>query len=98
MTSIQVEVIYLSEQAMFQKNLELSEGATIEDAIQVSGLLESFTELVDRELVVGVYGKKLPMTQRVSNGDRVEVYRPLLIDPKEARRQRAEEKRKNKKA
>jgi hypothetical protein len=68
----------------------LAPGASIGDAIARSGLLELVPELKRRSLDVGVYGRPAAIDAPVHDGDRVEVYRPLTIDPKEARRLRAQ--------
>jgi len=60
-----------------------------EAAIQASGLLELFPEIALTELKVGIFGVAGKLDQLVREGDRIEIYRPLVHDPKEARRQRA---------
>jgi putative ubiquitin-RnfH superfamily antitoxin RatB of RatAB toxin-antitoxin module len=68
--------------------LSLPAGATVGDALRQSGLLERHSEIELDSLKVGVWGKLRPLTDVLRDGDRVEVYRPLKVDPKEARRQR----------
>ena len=58
-------------------------GATVRDVLEKSGLLP----LVEGK--VGIFGKTVQVDARVAHGDRIEIYRPLAVDPKEARRQRA---------
>jgi putative ubiquitin-RnfH superfamily antitoxin RatB of RatAB toxin-antitoxin module len=86
---VEVEVAYakLEEQALVV--LQMPEGSTVEAAIQASGLLERFPEIALSELKVGIFGVVCKLDQPVSEGDRIEIYRALLHDPKEARRQRA---------
>ena len=86
---IEVEVVYALPQQQVIKNVELSAGLTVQDAINLSGLLEIFPEIRQSSLNVGVFGKVCSIEQRLKNADRVEIYRPLIHDPKEARRQRA---------
>ena len=62
-------------------------GARVADVIDESGLLQSHPEIKD--MSVGIFGALVPLTRLVKTGDRIEIYRPLLIDPKEKRRQRA---------
>jgi len=68
--------------------LTVPEGATLADAINASGLLERHAELDLATLKVGLWGRLRPLETPLRMHDRVEVYRPLMIDPKEARRVR----------
>jgi len=67
--------------------LELPEGSTLWQAVQASGLLQRYPELA-REPGMGIWGRRQPADARLRDRDRVELYRPLKVDPKEARRQR----------
>ena len=64
-------------------------GANLADAIAASGIEKTFPELEVDPDRVGVWGRKAPLTQELRHGDRVEIYRPLIADPKEVRRARA---------
>ncbi len=68
--------------------LELPEGATTRQALQASGLLQARPELSQGPLDVGVWGRASPPSQVLEDGDRVEIYRSLRVDPKVARRER----------
>jgi len=68
----------------------LDAGATVEQAIAASGLLALRTDIDLAKNKVGVYSRPVKLTDALSDGDRVEIYRPLIADPKELRRQRAE--------
>lgn len=68
--------------------LQLPEGATVRDAVLASGWPEACRGRDVSVLDVGVWGRPCPPEQPVREGDRVEVYRPLLVDPKVARRER----------
>lgn len=74
--------------------LEVEEGTTALLAIERSGILQQFPEANPRRDGVGVFGKLVALDSPLRNGDRVEIYRPLIADPKEARRKRAELRRK----
>ena len=89
-----VEVAYAlaHEQAVVQ--LEVEADATLRRAIERSGLLERYPEIDLRIMRVGVFGKVRGLDEAVRSGERIELYRPLAIDPKEMRRQRAADKRK----
>jgi uncharacterized protein len=69
--------------------LELPAGAAAIDAIRASGLLERFPELDLSVQAIGVWGRPCALDARLREGDRVEIYRPLVMDPNEARRLRA---------
>jgi putative ubiquitin-RnfH superfamily antitoxin RatB of RatAB toxin-antitoxin module len=66
----------------------LNSGATVLEALQASGLPTDYAELDLRSAPVGVWGRKARLSQPLRDGDRVEVYRPLTVDPKVARRER----------
>ena len=69
--------------------LEVTAGSTLADAITQSGLPEMFEEFELDPAKVGIFGHKASLDQVLRDGDRVEIYRPLIADPKEVRRQRA---------
>lgn len=87
--AIRVEVVYAlpGEQALV--TLELPAGASVADAIEASGLVQRFPEIDRRHNRVGIFGKVSNRRTVLREGDRVEIYRPLIAEPKEARRQRA---------
>jgi len=69
--------------------VSIAPGASVRAAIIASGILEEFPEIDLTRNRVGVYGKLTTLESLVENGDRVEIYRPLPLDPKQARRSRA---------
>ena len=71
-----------------ERMFELPVGATALQALQVSGLLQAFPELLSATLDVGIWGRICPPSQLLQDGDRLEIYRPLRVDPKVARRER----------
>ena len=75
---------------------ELADGATLRMAIEGSGVLRVHPDLQLEQLSVGVFSRPRPLDAVVHDGDRIEIYRPLLVDPKEARRHRAELRRRRK--
>ena len=68
--------------------LELDEGAVLADAVRASGLLSGLSAEAADALQAGIWGKTAALDARLRDGDRVELTRGLLVDPKEARRQR----------
>jgi uncharacterized protein len=89
--SINVEVAYARPEKQVILPVNVDVGTTIGGAIVQSGLMIEFPDLDIENSEVGIFGKVMPMTTVLSDGDRVEVYRPLIADPKEVRRQRAAE-------
>ncbi|MGK9174683.1 RnfH family protein [Yokenella regensburgei] len=88
---IVVEVAYALPEKQYLQRVTLEEGATIEQAIVASGLLELRADIDLTKNKVGIYSRPAKLHDRVGDGDRVEIYRPLIADPKELRRQRAEQ-------
>jgi putative ubiquitin-RnfH superfamily antitoxin RatB of RatAB toxin-antitoxin module len=86
---ISVEVAYATPHQQKILSVQVEENSTIEEVIECSGLLKLFPQINLTEQKVGVFSKQKKLTDRVKEGDRVEIYRPLLIDPKEARKRKA---------
>ncbi|TNF97680.1 MAG: RnfH family protein [Gammaproteobacteria bacterium] len=94
---IQVEVAYAEPDRQSLKILEVEQGTTAMSAVEQSGILDEYEPLKELdELPLGIFGKKCPADQVLEAGDRVEIYRPLLVDPKEARRLKAEAEKRRK--
>lgn len=88
---ITVEVVYALPLQQPLLHVQLAEGATVEDAIRTSGVLEAFPDIDLAKNKVGIFSKLVKLDETVRDRDRVEIYRPLIADPKEVRRKRAEE-------
>ena len=84
-----VTIVYARPDVRRLLQVEVAAGATIEQAIEASGLLALEPQLRGSALDVGVWNRVVRLDSPVSDGDRIEVYRPLTVDPKEARRIRA---------
>ncbi|CAM4371853.1 MULTISPECIES: RnfH family protein [Lelliottia] len=87
---ITVEVAYAMPEKQYLQRVKLEEGATVEEAIRASGLFELRSDIDLAQNKVGIYSRPVKLSDVVNDGDRVEIYRPLIADPKELRRQRAE--------
>jgi len=85
-----VEVVFALPDRQRVVQLPLRDGMTALEAVQAAGLEREFPELVGRRLELGIYGRRVEATQVLRNGDRVEIYRPLKFDPREARRKAAQ--------
>lgn len=87
--TIAVEVAYVAPGVEFLVRVALEEGATAGDAIAASRLREAVPGIAIDDALVGIWSKPCGLSAPLRDGDRVEVYRPLAADPKDARRQRA---------
>ncbi|MEQ9745787.1 RnfH family protein [Pectobacterium actinidiae] len=90
MSAMQVDVVYALPERQYLRTVKLEEGSTVEQAIMASGLLELRHDIDLQVNKVGIYSRAAKLADVVQDGDRVEIYRPLIADPKELRRQRAE--------
>jgi len=86
---ITVEVVHISEHRQFLKKLQVPYGSSLMTAIELAGVLKEFPELDLTKTKLGIYGKPADKEDVLNDLDRVEIYRPLLLDPRQARRQRA---------
>jgi putative ubiquitin-RnfH superfamily antitoxin RatB of RatAB toxin-antitoxin module len=94
--SLHVQVCFAKPDMQILRELIVPEGTTLHGAIVRSGLLDDVTEIDLTACRVGIYGKLKPLDTVLRDRDRIEVYRPLMADPKESRRKRAVNKeRKN---
>jgi len=86
---IRIEVVLAMPDKQELVALEVDPGTSLADAIELSGVVRMF-EGFELDLArVGIFGRKARQEQVLREGDRVEIYRPLIADPKEVRRQRA---------
>jgi putative ubiquitin-RnfH superfamily antitoxin RatB of RatAB toxin-antitoxin module len=87
--SIAVQVVYAEPATVWQADLRLPAGSTVGHALQASRFARLFPNYPYDDLKVGVYGQECPLSHVLADGDRVEIYRPLVFDPMESRRRRA---------
>ena len=88
---MRVEVAYAKPEEQVILSLEVDPASTVEEIIRGSGIVERFPEIDLAAAKVGVFGKLTQLKATINPGDRVEIYRPLIADPKEARKKRAAE-------
>lgn len=86
--AIKVWVAYATPAKQVECPLEIQPGVTVRDAIQQSGILATFPEMPFPDIAVGIFSEPVSLDTVLQAGDRVEIYRPLAMDPKEARRRR----------
>lgn len=87
---ITVEVAYALPERQALLTLSVSSAASVEQIIQQSGILQQFPQIDLQNQKVGVWSRPVKLTDLVKEGDRIEIYRPLIADPKDLRRRRAE--------
>ena len=87
---ILVDVVYALPEKQYMYSVSLPVGSTVEQAIQASGLLALRSDIDLSQNKVGIFSRPVKLSDEVQQGDRVEIYRPLLADPKELRRLRAQ--------
>ena len=88
-TTIQVQVVYAEPGRVFTRTLRLPAGTTLDQAVVASGLSRERPDVIVAPDCLGVFGQRAEPGRLLRDGDRVEVYRPLQVDPMQARRRRA---------
>lgn len=89
--TIEVEVVYALPQKQSLLSIRVKEGTTAIDAVRQSGIKSIYPEIDLSDIRLGLFSVECPQDQVLKDGDRVEIYRPLLADPKEIRKRRAAE-------
>ena len=84
-----VEVVFATPEKQLSLSVQIVEGASVQQVIEKSGILAQCAEIDLTTMSVGIYGKVCKLDAFVAKGDRVEIYRPLLQNPMDARRNRA---------
>ena len=87
---LEIEVVYVLPGKQVLKKMNVQNGCTAREAVCQSGLDEIFSELDLQTAPLGIFGKSVKDETLLRDKDRIEIYRPLLIDPKEARRKRVQ--------
>ncbi len=89
---MQVHIAFAAPTFVWRKTLQVTAPCTVAQAIELSGFAHEFPEFTDHFPAVGIYGERCDMQRLLQPEDRVELYRPLVFDPKETRRRRAGKK------
>ena len=89
--TIKVELIYALPHEQTLLKFTVPAGTKVADAVQLSGILKKYPEIDPAKNRMGIFGKLTKPDAELRELDRIEIYRPLLADPKEVRRKRAEE-------
>ncbi len=86
---MKIEVCYASQTEQKTIAIEVDPNTTVQQAVMQSGILDSFPEIDIRTAKIGIFSQAATLVQNLHAGDRIEIYRPLLCDPKQKRRERA---------
>ena len=86
---IEVELVYALAHEQVAETLQVAQGTSVGQAIEQSGIFARHPEIATRVLRIGVFGRRVAPTALLHEFDRIEIYRPLAADPKQARRTRA---------
>jgi uncharacterized protein len=84
-----VEVVCATAERQLLRRLNLPAGSTVIQAVELSGILQEMPEVELDPAQLGVFSRRVAPDELLHDGDRVEIYRPLTLDPKDARRRRA---------
>jgi putative ubiquitin-RnfH superfamily antitoxin RatB of RatAB toxin-antitoxin module len=88
-TLYRIEVVYAEARRQVVLECMVAPGTTVREAVMLSGMLARFPGIDLQNARLGIYGTPVEPAAQVGEGDRVEIYRPLVADPKDARRRRA---------
>jgi len=96
--TLNVSVIYVDEQQQkFEKQMTLPVSSSVRDAVVASGILDGYLDWRMDDLSLGIYSQRAMLDDVLHDSDRIEIYRPLLIDPKDRRRKIVNQQRDPKK-
>ncbi len=87
---ISVEIVFALPTKATTLTVEVTQGTTAEQAVIQSGIIDKCPEIDPTALTLGVWNRTVKAHYELKDGDRIEIYRPLIADPKDARRKRAE--------
>jgi putative ubiquitin-RnfH superfamily antitoxin RatB of RatAB toxin-antitoxin module len=91
-----VEVVYVTPSIQCLLSVPVTPGMTIRAAIEASGILQRYPEIDLTQCAVGIFAQCKDLAEPVNPGDRIEIYRPLTLDPKQARLLRVKQKKQTK--
>ena len=89
MADINIEVVFALPDKQRLRSVVIKPGTTAREAIAASGLESEFGNADLKSAPIGIWGREVPPNEILKNGDRIEIYRPLELDPREARRRLA---------
>lgn len=87
--TIEIDLVYALPREQIVEKLRVRAGTAVDEAIGQSGILLRYPEITSGALAIGIFGRRVAATRILREFDRIEIYRPLIADPKQARRARA---------
>lgn len=90
-STVSIEVVHALRERQVVLSVQVAPGATVQEALALSGIERHFPELDLAASPVGIFGKRVKRDTVLKDGDRIEIYRPLIADPKARRMKRARE-------
>ena len=87
---MEIEVAYATADKQALLSVEVPSDCTVGEAIKLSGIREEFPDMEPDPKAIGIFSRKVALDYKLKEGDRVEIYRPLVADPKEMRKKRAQ--------
>jgi hypothetical protein len=87
--TVEIEVVYAAPDEQVAIRLRVAPGMTAREAVVLSGIARRFSAIDPAQAELGIYGRRVSDETVLAAGDRLEIYRPLVADPKQARRRRA---------
>lgn len=88
-----IEIVFAGATEVWRQSLELPEGTVVSEALAASDFARYFPEYADPAPALGIYGERCAPERVLVHNDRIEIYRPLVFDPLESRRRRAQHKK-----
>jgi putative ubiquitin-RnfH superfamily antitoxin RatB of RatAB toxin-antitoxin module len=89
---MQIEVAYALPDEAFLQSFEIDNSTSVNEVIEISGVLKKYPEIDLKVNQIGVFGKVIALDYKLRDKDRIEIYRPLIADPKEVRKRKAAER------
>ena len=89
MSDVEVELVFALADRQVLRTLAVAAGTSVRDVIRISAIQTDFPNIEISELATGIWGREAALSQKIKAGDRIEIYRPLELEPREARRQLA---------
>lgn len=89
MAKITIEIAYANTKQQYLQSFSITTPCTVEQALLAADIIKQFPEINLNQNFIGIFSKKVKPETLLQDGDRLEIYRPLAIDPKQARRLRA---------
>ncbi len=91
-----IEIVYAAPESIWRHSVQLPTGSTVHDALRASHFFDLFPAYSAETVQIGIYGQECALDRVLMHNDRIEIYRPLVFDPMESRRRRAQHRQRAK--